>query len=119
MARTTLAGAFVELSTALADIDVEAVYDHEPSNREMWRPSSLTMYCNQWTPDTWVVLVRLYVEEVEGSEEAQEKVLSLASDVEAELSGGYGPSNWTFEFDREIQMHVGTLTLEVGREDYF
>ena len=119
MARTTLPGVFTELSTALASIDVEAVYDHEPGNRDMWLPSALTLYCAQWTPTSWIVLVRLYVEVIEGAEEAQEKLWSLAADVEDALSGGYGPSNWTFEYDPEISLHVGTLTLEVGREDYF
>jgi hypothetical protein len=119
MARTTLPGVFTELSTALDGIDVVAKYDHEPGNHEMWRPSALTLFCSQWTPDSWVVLVRLYVEVVEGAEEAQEKLWSLAADVEAALSGAYGPSNWGFEWDAELGLHVGTLTLEVGREDYF
>lgn len=119
MARTTLAGAFAELSTALAGIDVEAVYDYEPANREMWLPSSLTLFCSQWTPTSWIVLVRLYVEMVEGSEEAQEKLYALAADVEDALSSGYGPSSWAFDYDGELRLLVGTLTLEVGREDYF
>lgn len=119
MARTTLANAMAELYALVDDVGVAATYDYEPGHHEMWRPSALTLYCGAWTPDSWVILLRLYVEVVEGAEEAQTKLYALAVEVEDRLTGGYGPSSWSFEYDRELGLHVGTLTLEVGREDYF
>ena len=119
MARTTLSETIAELYALVDDVDVESTYDFEPANREMWLPSALTIYVAAWTPDSWVILLRLYVEMVEGSEEAQTKLYALAVEVENRLSAAYGPSSWTFEYDRELGLQVGTLTLEVGREDYF
>lgn len=136
MSRSTVAAAKAELyallwtaNTATATFSVAGVdaaqihvYDHEPRGGEMVAPVSVTISTAGFTPDFWVLAVRIYTTTQKYDAKKAQDVLDLlipAVDAKVGSNGGFGPSDWTIEWDDGLEAFMATNLLQVGRQDYY
>jgi hypothetical protein len=132
MSRTTVAAAKAELYALLwsanaptfsaTGVDTSSihVYDHEP--KQMTHPFSVTIATAGFTPDDWVLAVRIYADTARADAKTAQDQLDLlipAVDVKIGSNGGFGPSSWEIDWDADLDALIATNLLNVGRQDYF
>lgn len=132
MSRETVAAAKAELYALLwsggaptfsaTGVDAAAVrvYDHEPKGFS--HPFSVTIATAGFTPDDWVLAVRIYADTARTDAKVAQDQLDLlipAVDAKVGSSGGFGPSSWEVDWDADLDSLIATSLLNVGRQDYF
>lgn len=120
MARTSLTTAKAELFALLNGLvsGVDAYYDHEPASGHRQGGTTLTVATAGLTPTHWLYTIRLYVDGMVDAEKAQEDLDTLVPAIDALVSSGFGPGEWTFEWNPEIEAWIATNQLGCIRNDY-
>lgn len=126
MSRTTLANAKAELVALLvtggapAVSGVTQVYGYDPPVKDLAGPVAIAVSTDSVTPTEWRLAVRIYITATVDAKQAQDDLDTLIPAVDAKLTSGFGPSQWTIDLPSEERpFYTATHVLEVGREDYF
>lgn len=131
MARTSLSAAKAELFALLANVSTGApvaaltaqgvtiVYDHEPAPGQQPRDVAITLATVGQSPLFWQLALRLYVPAQVDAKAAQDTIDTAMPAIDALMTDGFGPSQWTVDWIDDIQAFVAENRLDVGRDDYF
>lgn len=121
MARTSLAASRAELYALLTTgglpAGVTVAYDHEPAPGHVQKPGAVTIFTAGMTPTDYLITLRIYMPTDTDAEKAQEDLDAAVMAVDARMTSGFGPSNWTVEWMEELSALIASNTFEVGRED--
>jgi hypothetical protein len=121
VARTSLAASKQELYALLTTgglpSGVTVAYDYEPAPGDVQKPGVVTIFTGGMTPTDYLLVLRIYMPTGASVKKAQEDLDTLIMTVDARMTSGFGPSNWTVEWLVELDALVASNTFEVGRED--
>jgi hypothetical protein len=123
VARNSLAAAKAELYALLQTggtptvSGVTAVFDYEPFSGQSAKPVAMTIFTAGMTPTDYLIALRIYHTTEVDVAAAQAALDTIIQATDALMTSGFGPSEWTVEFQVDIAALVATNVFQVGRED--
>jgi hypothetical protein len=98
-------------------LDVPVVA-HEPGQGDLPTPAAVTISTVSITPTAFVFAVRCYVAVSIGAETALETLEDVTQTVDSNLAvgGDYGPSDWTFSYERDLGLLMSESQVQTLRD---
>lgn len=122
LSRETIGDAKAELlglvSGANLPAGVTKAYGFEPMPGQLAKPTAITISTAGWDLEFWQIALRVYQSIEVDAEDAQANLDAVMSEVESNLTSGFGMGAWSVDYLPDLNAMVATCVLPVGREDF-